>query len=85
MSNLLEIKNLSIQYKTEDALVYAVNGLDLTLEKGSCLGLVGETGAGKTNIISKLCCKKESVVDIRYYAYEPINPGKEYITAVRSR
>jgi len=48
MSNLLEIKNLSIQYKTEDALVYAVNGLDLTLEKGSCLGLVGETGAGKT-------------------------------------
>lgn len=48
MSNLLEIRNLSIQYKTEDALVYAVNGLDLTLEKGSCLGLVGETGAGKT-------------------------------------
>ncbi|MBQ6519939.1 MAG: ABC transporter ATP-binding protein [Anaerolineaceae bacterium] len=48
MNTFLEIKNLSIQYKTEDALVYAVNGLDLTLEKGSCLGLVGETGAGKT-------------------------------------
>ena len=48
MKTFLEIKNLSIQYKTEDALVYAVNGLDLTLEKGSCLGLVGETGAGKT-------------------------------------
>ena len=48
MSNLLEIKNLSIGYKTDLSYVYAVNGVDLTLEKGECLGLVGETGAGKT-------------------------------------
>lgn len=48
MDKLLEIKNLSIQYKTEDSIVYAVNNLDLTLERSSCLGLVGETGAGKT-------------------------------------
>ncbi|MBE6994036.1 MAG: ABC transporter ATP-binding protein [Ruminococcaceae bacterium] len=48
MSTQLEIKNLSIQYKTEDTTVYAVNGLDLTIEQGTCLGLVGETGAGKT-------------------------------------
>ena len=44
----LEVRDLTIQYKTDDALVYAVNGLDLTIEKGTCLGLVGETGAGKT-------------------------------------
>ncbi len=48
MSNLLEIKNLSIGYKTDISYVYAVNGVDLSLEKGECLGLVGETGAGKT-------------------------------------
>lgn len=48
MSTQLEIKNLVIQYKTDDALVHAVNGIDLTMEKGECLGLVGETGAGKT-------------------------------------
>ena len=47
--SLLEIRNLYIDYKTDDADVHAVNGLDLTLEKGECLGLVGETGAGKTS------------------------------------
>ena len=45
---LLEIKNLKVQYKSGDIPVCAVNGVDLTLEKGETLGLVGETGAGKT-------------------------------------
>ncbi|MEG2928178.1 MAG: ABC transporter ATP-binding protein [Oscillospiraceae bacterium] len=45
---LLEIKDLYVTYKTDDALIYAVNGLNLELYKGETLGLVGETGAGKT-------------------------------------
>lgn len=45
---LLEIKNLKVQYKSGGAPVCAVNGVNLTLEKGETLGLVGETGAGKT-------------------------------------
>ena len=45
---LLEIKDLSITYVTDDATVYAVNGLNLELFSGETLGLVGETGAGKT-------------------------------------
>ncbi|MBQ9613829.1 MAG: ABC transporter ATP-binding protein [Lachnospiraceae bacterium] len=46
---LLEIKNLSVEYETEIATIYAVNGLDLELNYGETLGLVGETGAGKTS------------------------------------
>ena len=45
---LLEIKNLHVIYKTDEAVVRAVNGLDLTVSKGCTVGLVGETGAGKT-------------------------------------
>jgi peptide/nickel transport system ATP-binding protein len=45
---ILEIKNLTIHYKTDNETVKAVNDINLTLKKGESLGLVGETGAGKT-------------------------------------
>ena len=47
-SPLLEIHNLRVIYKTDENTVYALNGLNLSLEPGKTLGLVGETGAGKT-------------------------------------
>ena len=46
--NILDIKDLTIHYITDDGTVRAVNGIDLSLEEGDTLGLVGETGAGKT-------------------------------------
>ena len=48
MENLLEIKNLVVEYKTERATVHALNDVNLSIGKGESLGLVGEAGAGKT-------------------------------------
>ena len=47
-NNMLEIRNLTIHYVTEDGVVRAVNDLDITIGRGESIGLVGETGAGKT-------------------------------------
>lgn len=48
--NLLEIKDLVIRYETSDGVCHAVNGVNLAIKKGATLGLVGETGAGKTTV-----------------------------------
>ncbi len=46
--NILEIKDLVVHFETEDGCVCAVNGLTFDIGKKRTLGLVGETGAGKT-------------------------------------
>ncbi len=47
---VVEIKDLIVHYETDDGVVEAVNNVSLTINKGEVLGLVGETGAGKTSI-----------------------------------
>ena len=48
MDLVLDIKDLVVHYETEDSDVHAVNGIDIAIGKQRTLGLVGETGAGKT-------------------------------------
>lgn len=48
--HILEIEDLVVQYRTREGVVEAVNGVSLSISKGEILGLVGETGAGKTTI-----------------------------------
>jgi peptide/nickel transport system ATP-binding protein len=46
---LLDVRDVAVNYVLEDEIVEAVNGISFSLKKGQTLGLVGETGAGKTS------------------------------------
>ncbi|MGC9397739.1 MAG: ABC transporter ATP-binding protein [Anaerolineae bacterium] len=62
--HLLEIKNLKTRFYTEDGVVHAVNGISYTLDEGETLGVVGESGCGK------------SVHALSIMRLVPIPPGK---------
>jgi len=46
--HLLEIRGLKTHFATEDGMVHAVDGVDLAIDRGETLGVVGESGCGKT-------------------------------------
>jgi oligopeptide transport system ATP-binding protein len=48
MSQLLEVKNLEVAFFTKDGIVRAVNNISYSLEEGDILGVVGESGCGKS-------------------------------------
>ncbi len=51
---LLSVRNLSVEYTSDGDVVHAVNGVSFDLKRGEVLGLVGETGAGKTTLARAL-------------------------------
>lgn len=53
-NKFLSIEHLTVQYVTSEETVYAVNDVSFDLQSGKILGLVGETGAGKTTIAKSI-------------------------------
>ena len=51
---ILSLKDVVSEYTQSGEVIHAVNGVSLDLKKGSALGLVGETGAGKTTIAKSI-------------------------------
>ena len=86
---LLEIKNLHVMYKTDEDDVYALNGINLELDKGETLGLVGETGAGKTTIalsILKLLPERTGFItkgEILFEGQDVVNMKEEKMRMLR--
>jgi len=62
--NILEVKNLKTYFYTDDGIVKAVDGINFDLKKGETLGIVGETGSGK------------SITALTVLGLIPIPPGK---------
>lgn len=64
---LLEVKNLHTYFFTDNGVVKSVDGVDITLKKGSTLGIVGESGSGKSvtalSIMNLLMGTRGKVVD----------------------
>ncbi|HJD21169.1 MAG TPA: ABC transporter ATP-binding protein [Candidatus Gemmiger faecigallinarum] len=89
MEKLLEIKNLKVQYNTDEAVVYALNDFSLDLEKGEILGVVGETGAGKTTMalsVMKLLPEHVAQVtggSIAYNGKDVFQMSKKQLRALR--
>lgn len=87
--SLLEIKDLNVEYRTMDGIVYAVNGLNLKLKKGTALGLVGETGAGKTTTalcIMGLLPKPPGIItqgNLFYGNRDLLNMNEKYYQTIR--
>ena len=52
--SVIEIKNLTKTYRDTEVPVHAVNGIDLTFEKGEFAAIVGPSGCGKTTLMNMI-------------------------------
>ena len=87
--NLLEIRDLTVEYHTNGGVVHAVNGLNLEVAPKETLGFVGETGAGKTttalSILNLLPHPQGKVISgsIKYNGEEILNKSNKDMTRIR--
>ena len=90
-NELLQVKDLSVIYKTDLETVYAVNDISFSIEPGKTLGLVGETGAGKTTTalaVMGLLPKRTARVtggSIYYNGEDLTTLGKKELLGIRGK
>ncbi len=88
---LLQIKNLKINYKSDNRLVEVVAGIDLDVDKGECVGLIGESGCGKTTAglsITKLIPERKGSIsagEILFAGQDILKLNSEELRNVRGK
>ncbi|MEM9423562.1 MAG: ABC transporter ATP-binding protein [Spirochaetota bacterium] len=86
MADLLHIENLSVEYRTLFTTVRALNKVNLSLKEGESLGLVGETGAGKTTTALAILRLLQHILPpakIRFQGEDLLSLSEEKIQAIR--
>ena len=76
---LLEVRNLKTYFYTEDGVVHAVDGVDFYVNSGEVLGIVGESGCGKS--VTSLSIMRLISVPGKIEAGEILFEGKDLVKA----
>ncbi len=86
--NLLEVKDLSVSFKTPDGNVSAVNKLNFSLEEGKTLGIVGESGSGKSqsvfSIMGLLAKNGTASGSVKFQGKEILNLPEKDLNHIRA-
>ena len=84
---LLQVRNLSVKFHTNDGAVYAVNNLNFELGRGETLGIVGESGSGKSQTVlammGLLARNGEASGEVRYQGLDLLGMPAAELNAIR--
>ncbi|NUW72785.1 ABC transporter ATP-binding protein [Vibrio mediterranei] len=86
--SLLDVKDLRVEFKTQDGLVTAVNDLNFALNQGETLGIVGESGSGKSQTVFSIMglLAKNGIVSgsAKFEGREILNLSEKELNKVRA-
>jgi putative ABC transport system ATP-binding protein len=86
MTVLIRAQNLSKDYRTEEVVIHALQGVDFEIEPASFVSFVGPSGSGKTTILNLIgCLDKPSAGNLRIANTEVIGLGRKESAAFRGR
>lgn len=85
---LLEVRDLRVEFKTEDGTVTAVNNLNFTLNQGETLGIVGESGSGKSQtafaVMGLLAKNGRTAGSVRFQGQEILGLPEKQLNRIRA-
>jgi oligopeptide/dipeptide ABC transporter ATP-binding protein len=87
--SLLEVRDLTVEFPTDDGIVHAVRGVSFSLEPGDVLGIVGESGSGKSvtslAIIGLLPRSARIRGEVNFQGRNLLRLGEKELTEVRGK